>query len=138
MSSTTAVRLLILIIPVVWVFIRLMPAEHPGAIHLRAMVQDREHLPSHREPDKFVSNESLFKAHYQAHYAASGFDYQHYRLAYKYGFDLALDPDNQKMGWASVAPQARQNWNESVMGQWSRYQQAIFYGWEQGIKRGGG
>jgi hypothetical protein len=80
----------------------------------------------------------VFKAHYQSHYATSGYDYHHYRPAYKYGFDLALDPDNQKIGWSSVEPQARQNWNEGVMGRWGHHQQAILYGWEQGIKIAGG
>ncbi|MDX2251248.1 MAG: hypothetical protein NW202_03095 [Nitrospira sp.] len=138
MNSTNAVRFLILVIPVVWLVIRLTPAEHSRPNHLQVMAQESYNLPSHREPDKFASNESLFKAHYQSHYATSGFEYHHYRLAYKYGFDLALDPDNQKMGWASVEPQARHNWNEGVMGQWSQHQQAILYGWEQGLKIIGG
>ncbi|MBH0200278.1 MAG: hypothetical protein HP497_12800 [Nitrospira sp.] len=138
MNSTNAVRFLILVIPVVWLVIRLTPAEHFRTNHLQIMAQESYNLPSHREPDKFASNESLFKAHYQSHYAASGFEYHHYRMAYKYGFDLALDPDNQKMGWKSVEPQARHNWNEGVMGQWSQHQQAILSGWEQGLKITGG
>lgn len=133
MNSTTVVRLLILVLPAVWVVIRLMPAQHPGSSHLQLMSQETYALPSHREPDKFVSRESLFKTHYQSHYATSGYKYHHYRLAYKYGFDLALDPDNQKMGWKSVEPQARHNWNEGVMGPWTQHQQAVLYGWEQGI-----
>ena len=132
MNSTTVVRLLILVLPVVWVVIRLMPAQHSGSSHLQLMSQETYALPSHREPDKFVSRESLFKTYYQSHYATSGYKYHHYRLAYKYGFDLALDPDNQKMGWKSVEPQARHNWNEGVMGPWTQHQQAVLYGWEQG------
>jgi hypothetical protein len=42
------------------------------------------------------------------------------------------------MGWKSVELHARQNWNESVMGQWGQHQQAILYGWEQGLKLTGG
>jgi hypothetical protein len=138
MNSTTVVRLLILVFPVVWVVFRLLPAQHSGSEHLQLMAQERQHLPTHREPDKFVGNESLFLAHYQSHYATSGYDFHHYRLAYKYGFDLALDPDNQKLGWENVEPQARQNWNERVMGPWNQHQRAVFYGWEQGITLTGG
>ncbi len=138
MNSTTVVRLLILVLPVVWVVFRLMPAQHSGSGHLQLMAQHSEDLPSHREPDKFLSNESIFLAHYQSNYATSGYDYHHYRLAYKYGFDLALDPGDQKMGWASIEPQARHNWNEGIMGQWSQHQQAVLYGWEQGLKVTGG
>jgi hypothetical protein len=58
-------------------------------------------------------------------------------LAYKYGFDLTLDPDNQRMDWKSIELQARQNWNEGIMGQWSQYRQAVLYGWEQGMRING-
>lgn len=92
----------------------------------------------HEETDLFLRHESIFEAHYQSHYATSGQTYQHYRLAYKYGFDLAQDRDNQKMDWKRLEPLARQNWNEGIMGSWSQHQEAILYGWEQGIKNHGG
>lgn len=133
MNSTTVVRFLILVIPVVWVIIRLMPADHPQYGNLRVATEQAQHPQSHHETDRFVSRESLFKSHYQSHYATSGYDYNHYRLAYKYGFDLALDPDNQKMDWKSVEPLARQNWNEATMGRWNQHHEAILYGWEQAL-----
>ncbi|MBH0201334.1 MAG: hypothetical protein HP496_03270, partial [Nitrospira sp.] len=113
MNSATAFRFLILIIPVVWVIIRLLPAEHPKYGNLRAIASHAQEDPSHymeqgatgrdkTTPDKFASLESSFNTHYQSHFAASDYDYNHYRLAYRYGFDLALDPDNQKMDWTSV------------------------------------
>jgi ABC-type nickel/cobalt efflux system permease component RcnA len=134
MNSTTVFRFLILVIPAVWVIVRLLPAEHPRYGNLRAVAQQAQDHQSHQEADQFVSYESLFKAHYQSHYATSGYDYSHYRLAYKYGFDLAHDPDNQKMDWKTIEPLARQNWDEGVMGRWSQHGQAILYGWEQGVK----
>lgn len=133
MNSTTVVRFLILVIPVVWVIIRLMPADHPQYGNLRVAAQQTQTHRSDQEADKFVGRESLFKSHYQSHYATSGYDYNHYRLAYKYGFDLALDPDNQKMDWKSVEPLARQNWNEATMGRWNQHHEAILYGWEQAL-----
>ena len=138
MNSATALRSLILVIPVAWVIIRLLPAEHPRYGHLQIAAQQAQDQPSHHEADTFVSLESLFKAHYQSHYATSGYDYNHYRLAYKYGFDLALDPDNQKMGWKTVETHARQNWSEGMLGPWSHHDQAILYGWEEGLKLHGG
>ncbi len=136
MNSATAFRLLILVIPVAWVVIRLLPVEHPRYGHLRAVAQQAQN-ESHHEADTFVSHEPLFKAHYQSHYTTSGYGYSHYRLAYKYGFDLALDPDNQKMDWNSIEPHARQNWNEGIMGLWIQHRQVVLYGWEQGIKVNG-
>ena len=144
MNSTTVIRLLILVIPAVWVVVRLMPAEHPQFGDIRS-IASQERLSQHgtmgpsKEPsDKFAELESLVKTHYQSHFATSGYDFNHYRLAYKYGFKLALDPDNQKMKWSSVEPQARQNWNERIMGPWSEHREAILYGWEQGLKLHGG
>ena len=138
MGSTSMFRLLILIIPVTWVILRLLPADHSRSSHLRGVVQSAEEYKSHEEADLFLRHESLFEAHYQSHFATSGQPYQHYRLAYKYGFDLAQDRDNQKMDWKRIEPLARQNWNEGIMGPWIQHEQAILYGWEQGIKNHSG
>ena len=129
MNSMTVVRLLILVIPAVWVAVRLMPVDHPQYTNLRPLTQ-QEHQ---REPDMFTAKEALFKDHYQAHFTTSGFVYNHYRMAYKYGFDLALEPDHQTMNWASIEPQARQHWDERILGAWDQHQEAVFYGWEQGV-----
>jgi hypothetical protein len=37
------------------------------------------------------------------------------------------------MDWKSIEPQARQNWNEGIMAQWSQHHQAVLCGWEQGM-----
>lgn len=137
MNSTTVIRLLILVIPAVWVVVRLMPVDHPQYANLRVTAQQAQDHLSMREPDQFSTQESSFKAHYQSHFVTSGYEYNHYRLAYKYGFDLALDPDHQKMNWTSVEPQARQNWNERSLGPWNQHREAVVYGWEQGIKLAG-
>lgn len=144
MNSVPVFRILILVIPVVWLIIRLVPAEHPQYGNLRALAS-QEHQShqgttgQHKDrSDTFASHESSFKAHYQSHYARLGYDFNHYRLAYKYGFDLALDPENRKKDWSSLEPQARQNWNEGIMGQWSQHRQAVLYGWDQGLKVNGG
>ncbi len=140
MTSTTAFRFLLLLIPVVWVVIRLLPAEHPQYGNLRT-IASQEHQSDQgttgrnkESSDTFANHDSSFRAHYQSHFATSEYDFNHYRLAYKYGFDLALEPDNRKMEWRSLEPQARQNWNEKLMGLWSQHREAVLYGWEQGLK----
>ena len=144
MKAATAFRFLLLVIPVAWVVIRLLPAEHTQYGNLRAIAsqerQSHEETTGHNKEasDTFASHESSFRAHYQTHFATSGYDFNHYRLAYKYGFDLALDPDNRKMEWNTLELQARQNWNEKLMGLWSQHHQAVRYGWEQSLKLNGG
>ena len=82
--------------------------------------------------DSFVRHESQFKEHYRAHYAASGYDYNQYRPAYQHGFELALDKRYVKMDWSQLESQARRTWDESKMGLWDQYKDAVRYGWEQG------
>lgn len=133
MNSTTVVRLLILVIPAVWVVIRLMPVDHPQYTNPQVSIQESQNHPSQQELDTFSTKESLFQDHYQAHFSASRFVYNHYRLAYKYGFDLALDPDHHTMNWTSIEPSARKNWDERILGQWKEHRDAVLYGWEQGM-----
>lgn len=105
MNSATAFRFLILLIPAALVIFRLFPAEHPRYGNLKAVAletqqhqsrqvgQDRIVESSEREKDtfdKFLSHELWWKTHYQSHDTTSGYDYNHYRPAYKYGFDLPL------------------------------------------------
>ena len=47
MNSATAFRSLILVIPVAWVIIRLMPAEHPRYGNLRAISSQAQEEQSH-------------------------------------------------------------------------------------------
>lgn len=139
MKSTTVIRFLILFIPAVWVILRLMPVNHPKMNTVQFTARHaQEEAQSRRELDQFTAIESSFQAHYQSHYASSGFSYSHYRLAYKYGFDLARDPENQKVNWNIVEPQARAQWDERTLGAWSQHREAVLYGWEQGMKFGGG
>lgn len=154
MKSTTIFRLFLLVIPFVWVTMRLMPIERPsdgsyGNVQLIAsQAQDR---PSHQQQqdraarmteqekevlNKFVQHETRFKDHYQSHFSTSHYEYHQYRPAYQHGFELGLDPRYRRMDWSSVEPEARRTWDESTMGIWSQYKEAVHYGWEQGRRVG--
>ncbi|MCP9463485.1 MAG: hypothetical protein NNA25_01665 [Nitrospira sp.] len=134
MKPTAVVGVLIILIPVVWVVIRLLPANHPRMSTMRMAMQSAQEATEQRHTDTFKEFESSFQAHYQSHYASSGFDYNHYRLAYKYGFDLARDQESRKVTWNLVEPQARAQWDERTLGAWNQYREAVRYGWEQGMK----
>jgi len=83
--------------------------------------------------DKFTQHESRFKDHYESHYAQSGYGYNQYRPAYRHGFDLALDQRYRHMDWSTLELQARRTWDDSQMGMWDRYKDAVRFGWEQGV-----
>lgn len=148
MKSTTRFRTLILAIPLIWMSILLIAAEQHVSAGGRLVTFETQEQPSSQQKqdrivrmtdqekkalDKFVTHESRFKDHYQSHYSTSKYEYHQYRPAYQHGFELALDPRYRKMDWNSVEPEARRTWNESTMGLWTQYKEAVRYGWEQGM-----
>ncbi|MFN3682267.1 MAG: hypothetical protein ACK4VP_09530, partial [Nitrospira sp.] len=133
MKPTAVVGLLMILIPAVWVVVRLLPANHPRTNIMRMATQQTQEATAQRQAVTFKEIESSFQAHYQAYYASSGFDYNHYRLAYKYGFDLAHDTENRAITWNLIEPQARAHWDERTLGAWNQHQEAVHYGWEQGM-----
>lgn len=144
MKNSTTSRL---VIPFAWVIMCLLPAGQPGYgnVHLvaspsqepsRQQQPNRIPLMTDRERetfDKFVKHESRFKDHYQSNFSTSNYEYSQYRPAYQHGFELGLDPRYRKGDWTSVEPEARRTWDESKMGLWSQYKDAVRYGWEQGV-----
>ncbi|HEY7533816.1 MAG TPA: hypothetical protein VH681_13660 [Nitrospiraceae bacterium] len=84
--------------------------------------------------DKFIKQESDFKQHYDAHYLNSGYGYNQYRPAYQHGFELGVDPRYSSTDWNSMESQARRTWNESKMGLWDQYKDAVRFGWERGVQ----
>lgn len=147
MKTTTAFRFLILVIPFVWVIMRLIPAEQHSYSTVRLVASQAQEQPRQQKQDriadmtdrkkealdKFVKHESRFKDHYQSHFSTSNYEYNQYRPAYQHGFELSLDPRYRKMDWSSAESEARRTWNESTMGLWSQYKDAVRYGWEQGV-----
>lgn len=142
MKSTTVVRYLMLLLPLGLVSLSLMPAEQ------QVLAASQANEPPHRQKqgpsvrmteqekellDKFVAHESQFKDHYRSHFSTSKYEYHQYRPAYQHGFELGLDARYRKMDWSSVEPDARRTWDESTMGLWSQYKDAVRYGWEQGV-----
>lgn len=148
MKSFANIRALLLVIVLVWVFIGLMVIERQEPLGIRHVISQAEEQPliqqnqdsivamTEREKealDQFVEHEARFKEHYRSHFSTSHYEYHQYRPAYQHGFELALDARGKKMDWNSAEPQVRRTWNESTMGLWSQYKEAVRYGWEQGF-----
>ena len=81
----------------------------------------------------FTNREPEFRKHYDDHFAQSGYAYNQFRPAYQHGFEFGFDPHYRDMDWRSIEQEARRGWNESQMGLWDRYQEAVRYGWERGV-----
>ncbi len=79
----------------------------------------------------FKRYEADYREHYNQHYAHSGYAYNQLRPAYEYGFELAIDPRYRDMEWNRLEPPARRGWDDSTMGLWDQYRDAVQYGWER-------
>ena len=94
--------------------------------------RDAESLPPGAELAEITRYEPDFRQNYENNFANTGYGYDQYRPAYRYGFELAKDPRYDGMDWNTLEMQAHRNWNEGTMGPWTRYKDAVRYGWERG------
>ena len=97
-----------------------------------ALRRDAESLPPGAELAEITRYEPDFRQNYENNFANTGYGYDQYRPAYRYGFELAKDPRYDGMDWNALEMQAHRNWNEGTMGPWTRYKDAVRYGWERG------
>jgi hypothetical protein len=74
--------------------------------------------------------EQTFRRHYDSHYSNTGYAYSQYRPAYRYGYDLASDPEYRNQAWSAIERTAPRGWDHSKMGDWEQYKDAVRYGWE--------
>ena len=72
-----------------------------------------------------------FRRNYETNYADSGYGYDQYRPAYYFGYELATDPRYRGQEWTAVESDAHGYWNESTMGPWDRYKDAVHYAWDR-------
>ena len=75
--------------------------------------------------------EPEFRRNYESKYADSGYGYDQYRPAYYFGYELATDPRYRGQEWAAIESDAHGYWNESTMGPWDRYKEAVHYAWDR-------
>jgi hypothetical protein len=72
-----------------------------------------------------------FRSDYQTRYAMSGFDYEYYSPAYRYGYDLAHDDTYRGYDWERVEPEARRDWeSRGLEGTWDDVKDAVRHAWE--------
>jgi hypothetical protein len=77
-------------------------------------------------------DEARFRRHYNDNYARSGYDYERYAPAYRYGYDLTRDPRFSDRDWADIEPEVRQYWEERHTAEpWEQFKDAIRHGWEE-------
>jgi hypothetical protein len=70
-----------------------------------------------------------FRGHHHTTAARRRGPYEHYRLVYRYGYDLGADPRYCTAEWATVEQEARPRWEARNPGTWEQFKETIRYAW---------
>jgi uncharacterized protein (TIGR02271 family) len=73
--------------------------------------------------------ESSCRTHYNQNFATSGYGYDDYSPAYRYGYDLA---NGGNSSWSSIENDVQKSWESRNKGTWDKFKDAIRYGFENG------
>lgn len=84
----------------------------------------------------YAALETDFRSHHETNAARRREPYEHYRLVYRYGYDLGTDPRYRNAAWADVVQAARPRWEERNPGTWALFHETIRYAWEQARRAG--
>jgi len=68
-----------------------------------------------------------FRSNYDTSYAKSGYSYDQFAPAYRYGYDLAQDERYSTGDWNTVSPQVQAAWEQRNPGTWDQFKNAIMY-----------
>ena len=81
--------------------------------------------------DGYAAFEPDFRGHHHANAARRHGPYEHYRLVYRYGYDLGVDARYRCAGWSEVEQVARPRWEERNPGTWEEFKETIRYAWDK-------
>ncbi|MFN8455339.1 MAG: YsnF/AvaK domain-containing protein [Anaerolineae bacterium] len=81
--------------------------------------------------DDYSTYDTRFRQHYNTNYANTGYDYNYYSPAYRYGYNLANNAGYRDRSWAEIEPDIQRSWEERNQGTWERFKDSIRHGWEE-------
>ena len=79
----------------------------------------------------FENLDSDFRNNYSQRYGRSGYNYEQYQPAYRYGYNLATHDRFRNQDWSAVEPEARRYWEERNQGTWDDFKDSIRYAWDK-------
>jgi len=100
----------------------------PVADQARRIVESRQVQGPHGIT--FESFEPDFRANYQSMLGGTGYPWDYYVPAYRYGFDLGAAP-GWPSEWQQVEPYARDQWERHNPNTWDRFKDAVRYSWQR-------
>ena len=78
----------------------------------------------------YAAFEADFRSHHHTNAARRRSPYEHYRLVYRYGYDLGVDTRYCSAEWSTVEQEARPRWEERNPGTWEQFKDTIRYAWD--------
>lgn len=73
--------------------------------------------------------ETGWRTDYDTNYRTSGYTYNQYAPAYRYGHSLATNNRYSDWDWNRVEPEARRTWEERNPGTWDQFKNAVQRAW---------
>lgn len=71
-----------------------------------------------------------YRTHYDSYLANTGYPYDYYAPAYRFGYKLADDARYKNNTWDVIEPDIHKDWEREHPGTWERFKKAIRYAWE--------
>lgn len=82
------------------------------------------------EPEPiWLDYETAYQRHWEANYAGRGQPYKVYAPAYRFGYTLAMEGEEER--WEAVADDARRRWQAEEQGNWEQFADAVRFAWEE-------
>jgi hypothetical protein len=72
------------------------------------------------------------RTHYSSNYKDSGYSYDDYSHAYRYGYEMSGNESLRGRDWTSLEGDVRTTWESKNKGTWDRFKDAIRHGYDQG------
>ena len=68
---------------------------------------------------------------YDRNFASSGYDYNQFDPAYRYGYTLATNVKYADYDWDRLEPEAQAYWDKKYPGSWDRVKDGIRNAWRE-------
>ncbi len=79
----------------------------------------------------YTDYETDFRTHYDTNYGSSGYTFDQYTPAYRYGYTLATTDRYGDYDWDRLEPEARRYWEERNPNTWERFKDSIREAWDR-------
>jgi hypothetical protein len=92
---------------------------------------DREMGAGTAYDDDFRGHQDTFQRHYETSLANTGYPYDYYEPAYRYGYQRASDERYVDRDWSEVEPEFRREWERDRPGTWEEFKSSVRHAWEE-------